>query len=633
MRLHNVLTRLAASGQPIPPVDLAMQLGVSLRTLQGDIARLRRLSDEHGFVIRTLRGRGVLLSVEDQNRFTAFINQLAETSSDSSATACAASIVHILLLDGGYVSTSVIAQRLSMSAATVKNQINEAQEYAQAHGLTIVSARHHGSRIKGNPRLQKQVVAEEIAANTSQSYVCQQLAPLIERLSPIHNILTDALNAEGLGINYLEFCFIQGFIIASVAMPGLGPCDVPSEFCDDERLLRVAHAVLEEASRLASVNVHAHAVTDLALELSAYVRNASADDVTADDIRFEVNGFLSQIDSRFDTDYAHDEILREMLQTHVLLLVNRLLQRRSCKNPCTDQIDLTKSLSSDTAILLADRITDRWGVTPSADEIGFIAMHFAAHDERTTQNRLRDVARIAVICSTGGGGALLVRMQLESIFSKAEVLALSHLEQDKLKEFSPDLIFSMVPLTVRPQAPVVSIREVLSEADLLRIRELVGQADFLRQNLPTSGEVWNLLTADLFSRCNASDYGRLIEEMAVDLVRRGIARKDYPQLVVRREHYASTVYLNGICVPHPVEAAGFSDAISVRVLERPFICDERPVRVVIMICLTAEHLNLYKPITRDVYDLMRVPSRAARLAACNSASEFKAIIREVAPHE
>ena len=649
MRLHSLLEQLVAAGQPVRAADLATRLHISTRTLQSDVAYLRVAGSEHGFRIVTKRGQGISIEVVDADAFQAFMDFVGQDA-HAQQTSRVDAILQIIVLHGGFVSTEEVAEELSLGRSTVLSELASVAVRAELFQLRLERTRHYGVRVTGPSHQLKEYLAQ--ASLDESSIVRAAFSSYESRLAEVDRALTDALNAEGLGINWHEFGLLKAFIVATAYLcEGKGEDEVvPEDDSDaldavsyvapvaegravDERLARVCTAAMEAAERSFGVTFSSEDYEDFADELAAYVRYAAAE-VRPEDIREGVERFLVATDERLGTTYLSDGVLRDMLQTHVMLLVNRLLHKVSCRNPYAREIGLTKSSSTDVAILLADRLTERYGVTPSSDEIGFVAMHFAAHDERVRQNRLHDFAKIVVVCSTGGGAAMFVKMQLESIFPGAEVSALSYLEQDKIAALDPDLLFTMVPLAESHGIPTIYIREVLSEGDLVRIRELVQSPDFRSASLVESDDsIWRLFSPTLFARVEASDYNELIDGMARQLVERGYATEAFPGLVSQRERFASTVYLNGICVPHPVEAAGVADAISVRVLERPFVWMGREVRIVFMICLTPGHVDRYRPITRLLYTLMRKPNCVARLQSCASVTELVSQMKEGAEHE
>ena len=60
--------------------------------------------------------------------------------------------------------------------------------------------------------------------------------------------------------------------------------------------------------------------------------------------------------------------------------------------------------------------------------------------EKEKQGKLLSYNRIGIVCSSGGGSAYMIKIQIESLFPRAEVKTFSFLQQDELKTFQPDLI-------------------------------------------------------------------------------------------------------------------------------------------------------------------------------------------------
>ena len=67
-----------------------------------------------------------------------------------------------------------------------------------------------------------------------------------------------------------------------------------------------------------------------------------------------------------------------------------------------------------------------YDVKPTFDEVGFVAMHFAGHMEKEKQQKLQLYDRIGVVCSSGGGSAYMIKLQIESLFPKSNSQDNSH---------------------------------------------------------------------------------------------------------------------------------------------------------------------------------------------------------------
>lgn len=154
-------------------------------------------------------------------------------------------------------------------------------------------------------------------------------------------------------------------------------------------------------------------------------------------------------------------------------MIDRLHQKISYKNNLISEICIRYPMIFNIAIRFTDMLKEKYDVEATHDEVGFVATHFAAHMEKERELRIRRFNRIGVVCSTGGGSAYLIKLQIESLFVKAEVETFSFLQLEELADFQPDLIFTIVPLNREFSAPIIYIKELLDDQDLIRIRQVL----------------------------------------------------------------------------------------------------------------------------------------------------------------
>lgn len=99
--------------------------------------------------------------------------------------------------------------------------------------------------------------------------------------------------------------------------------------------------------------------------------------------------------------------------------------------------------------------------------------------------------------------------------------------------------------------------------------------------------------------------------------------------MLERESYVSTIYMNGICIPHPIETDANRNMISVAVLNKPFIQNGKEIKVVFMICLKKDQIEMYKVITKKLYWLMQKPRYVDMITKVKSFEEMMSIMKEM----
>lgn len=632
MRIIQLLTALLDASGPVEISTLARRMDVSQRTIQNDLSFLRAAGSEHGFEVTAKRGRGVTAVIKDSKRVQEYLGFLSRDAS-LSAERRPSAILQLISLARDYVSTEELANSLSLSTGTVNNAMPEVVSLASRYGFKIERTRRHGTRVTGSPvKLREYLAASYVSGDCA---IVGGVAYLEAGLVGITDTLSAALGSEDIRLNYEEYKLLRALLLMTVAMSPLVEEDSLPGLPDvDSRVGRVIGKVSEAVSRDMGISLSTGDAAFLGGEL-AKCANLSVDTTRgATETHALVLAFLSKVDERYGSDYLDDRAFVDMLDAHVALLVSRLMMGTSFSNPFAREIQVTKPLCLDLAVQLCEELTKRYEIVPSTDEVAFIAMHFAAHDERVSQNRMRGYARIVVVCSTGGGAATLVKMQLESVFPDARIEALSYLEQKRIKEIEPDLVFTMVPLSEAPCAPTLYIREILSDSDLLAIRETIQYGPLEGSHVVgTDSTVSGLIASELFARMSASSYEDVIRSMAADCVRLGYAPEEFIDLVMIRERFASTVYMNGVCIPHPVEAVATRAAIAVRILETPLCEDGRDISIVFLPCLTKELVGLYKPISQFLYGLMRDPERVRELLPFSSSGQLVQRIMKMEMHD
>lgn len=197
-------------------------------------------------------------------------------------------------------------------------------------------------------------------------------------------------------------------------------------------------------------------------------------------------------------------------------------------------------------------------------------------------------------------------------------------------KFEPDLIFTVMPLSSDIQIPIIYIKELLDDKDLYRIKQLLQCDDYDPYTLISDNPVYySFFSKDFFKKIDGYDYIEMIKDMAMELEELKYGKEGYCDLVLERESYVSTVYLNGVCIPHPIETDANENMISVRILNKPVLHNDKEVKMIFMICLKKDQVEMYKSITRKLYQLMQEPKYIEKIEHVQSFEEMIAVMKEI----
>ena len=110
--------------------------------------------------------------------------------------------------------------------------------------------------------------------------------------------------------------------------------------------------------------------------------------------------------------------------------------------------------------------------------------------------------------------------------------------------------------------------------------------------------------------------------MSQDIVDEGACSPSYPRDVWERESYLSTIYTNGVSIPHPIEMTGNKNIISVALIHSDISHEGRKPKIIFMISLIKGNLELHKQISKYLTKVMTNKDIVYMLNKSQSYEEF-----------
>ncbi|MGL5693038.1 MAG: PTS sugar transporter subunit IIA, partial [Peptostreptococcaceae bacterium] len=313
----------------------------------------------------------------------------------------------------------------------------------------------------------------------------------------------------------------------------------------------------------------------------------------------------------------------KLLYLHIASLIERVKNEQKLKNSFSHEISYQYPTVFNLAIQLSKRIEDEYKIKISQDEIGFIATHIAVPFVKRQEQSFNKRYKIAIICSSGGGSAYLIKLRLKEIFSNAELRNFSLLDKDEVIEFEPDLIFSITDLSFKVKAPVILIKEILDDLDYLKIKESVRFVGGHGQCTSPKDYFLSLFDKKHFMCIKGKEnYKSVLEKMAQKVVYDGASSSSFTQDVLERENFLNTIYTNGVTIPHPIEMTGTRNLISVALVQSDIEYEKRKPQVIFMISLIKGNLELHKQISKYINVIMQDENVVNSLKNSQTYEEF-----------
>lgn len=628
MRLCHIMNDLLEAKDYLSLDHFIKTYEVSKRTIQNDLSYLMQMSSRKGYQLHMRRGRGYLLEVTNRELLNDFIKSL-ESDRLIDTKDRNKSIAVYLAMQSDYVSMDKVAETFQISKTSVKKEMREVEELLESFHLQLEKKSHYGIRLIGAAHDCKQMLADFFFENNP--FLENAMQDILKDFAQVNSLLVNQIEKEDLNINYNELKNVIVWLQITVFYARI---HVEKQMFMTSKpvnaIQRIAWKMKEMMEACFDIAISAESLQEMEVVLRLNVRAKQPTVSFFDQLRQDVDLFLLDIDKLYNTAFSEDQDFKESLLTHVSLLIERLHQKISYKNTLIKEICIRYPMIFNIAIRFSDMLKEKYNVEVTHDEAGFIATHFAAHMERERKSRILRFNRIGVVCSSGGGSAYLIKLQIESLFSQADVETFSFLQMDELERYHPDLIFTIMPLDRDFAAPVIYIKELLDDLDLMRIRQVLQYDNCDSLSIADADSyLYSIFDRHFFQIRKSDDYLALLQEMAQQIEESGYGGEHYAQYVMERESYMSTIYMNGVCIPHPIEICANRNLISVCILEEPICYEDKQASIIFMVSLTKEDYEVHKDITKKLYQLMNDEKRLQRVLRNRTLEELLIVMKEL----
>ncbi|MEG0329718.1 MAG: PTS sugar transporter subunit IIA [Longicatena sp.] len=624
MRIYQILVDLMEANEYLNLTYFMKKYEVSRRTIQNDLSYLIQMSSKKGYQIHMTRGSGYLLEVIDVALLEAFKATLVGNQGVDIKDR-AQSILAYLALQNDYIAMDSIAEQFDMSKTTIKNNMEDVEELAKIYGLKLERRSHYGIKLHKNDKGCKQFLVDLYVSQNV--LLIQVMKEQIASFEKVKEFLLKQFEIHQLNINYHELNNVIVWLEITVYY-AMVKKEVHENISKNGN--SIINTLVEMIESTYDVQINETSKEIMEEVLQANVRKKIPSISFSDQLEEDITMFLLEIDELYDTSFTQDNEFKVSLITHVSLLIDRLHQKISYKNTLIDELSIRYPMIFNIAIRFGDMLKDKYGVVVTRDETGFVATHFAVHMEKERKLKAPQFHNIAVICSSGGGSAYLIKLQMESLFPSSKVETFSMLQMDDVKNFAPDLIFTIMPLSQEFKVPVILIKELLDDDDLKRIRQVLQYDHYDSLTIDNSNPyLYAIFHRDFFEVKKADDCTSLITKMAEKLEQAGIGGEHFCEYVLERESYMETIYLNGVAIPHPMQMSGVRNMISVCILDKPIYYHKKDVKIVFLISLTKEDYEVHKDITKILYMLMKDEKRLSRILTTRTFEELMIVIKEL----
>ena len=600
-RQHDIICMLMNSKYSVTGKEIADKLGISVRTVQSDIAHMNRISP-----IILSSNRGYVISQDAANHLA---RQVDAPAIEEDYTFLPHRILQIFSQSNRSWRIDDLAEALFISTPTLERHLRQIPSILAPHQLEL---RRHGGMlwIEGEERDKRQLIGSLIAQEAGASFhASAQAANLFADMDIglVRSLVESIIDAAGYRIK-------QGYednLYASITIA----------------LYRMrVHAHVETcASATPATESAEHRIADeLCQRYSLHFRI----DVQDGDLAYLATLFHGQIEPVHSEErHAYGELSSSALAADVKSLVNEVLDSFLLHIDFSQPLysfamhvdallrrDRTSQMQDDgmldnikrrfpfvyeVALLVAHKISERYNVELSDGEIGFICIHIGLLLEHTATS---DHMRIGLNCRDYHGTAKRIRTGILEQCPDAIIV-----DNDEIADGN-DLDLLVTTRRVRePYITSVEISPLFTNDDRIELVSALALCEQRRRDAAMRDLFSTYLDDQLFFVDESiGEKQAAISFLGNRMHAAGIVNEEFTASVFKREALSPTCFFNLFAIPHALEMNAARTMVAILINPQGIRWDEQHVRIVLMIAIRPddrkEFMKLYDGIVKALWD-------------------------------
>ncbi|MED3912460.1 BglG family transcription antiterminator [Peribacillus simplex] len=631
----SIILRELISMQSISTVTsehLANLNRVSSRTIRNDIKELDNLLSEHGATVRSVRGTGYELKINDERSFHNFLQDISRDLQQGVIPTLPEDrvqyLIKRLLLTDEYMKLENLADELYISTSTIQNDLRDVKKILNKYEITLDKRPNYGLKVKGDEMKLRFCMSEyifnrreiELDLLNDRVSILPREEILAIRSQILKKIQEYKINLSDIGLNNLIIHIaIACKRIYSENYVSLYPEDLKDiiEQMEYEVAIEIVKGIEETfqivfpEAETAYVAIHL-----LGLKMNSEISTSAKEvqNFIDKEIYDLTTSILESIENELRLGIKDDNELFIGMSLHLKPAINRYRYGMNLRNPMLQEIKSNYPLAFEASIVAGRVIKQKSGIDMHENEIGYIALHIGGAIER--RKMINQPKHCIIVCASGVGSARLLYYKLQSkfgfdlnIIGTTEYYKLSQISMDGL-----DFIVSTIPIPDNLPIPVIEVNTILGTNDFEKIENIMLEKKhktikytreelvFLQQNLETKEKVIHFL-------------GDKLQKL-------GLVNEEFIASVFEREAISPTCFGNLVAVPHPIMPQTDTTFWTVCTLQKPITWEDKRVQFVCLLSVqknSNEDLQKMYNLLGNVIDDIHI---VQRLLKCRTYQEF-----------
>lgn len=626
-RQQEIVNLLSSKTTPMTGLELADILGVSLRTIQGDIRKINKES----YAISS-SGDGYSLAPS----FVLDSFTQAQSAVDDSAEDQA--LLRLIMGQSGRITVDDLAEHFFLSTSTVERKLRQARKQIEAFDLAIIKRRGK-IHLEGNEVDKRRLISTLIADEASTSF--SSLEDIEAWVGDLD--LSRIQIAIERAMDECEVRIKPGYKQAVLTNLGIAVHRMRngSYICDYHPVISESGIEAAIAERFCELYKDHYKIapgqSDIAylgsLLLGQIETINQANEKTWSSHWSDSNEFVNRVNAIVNNVFASFLLHPESSQAlftfamHVNALIERCHGFQYEKTETVENIKMSCPFIYELSVLISRELEDEFEIQISNGEMGFICIHVGMLIESLLAE---DKARIMLDCDNYQGLSDRLLEQLERKFSDiATILRPDDTTDNAIDKHEIDLVITTRRVDSR-NPRMISISPFCTSSDFLKIESALGlwhshfQTKRIERLLRPFFDDRLFFLSDMHPEL--VNRQRIIEFLSKHMEGMGYVQNDFYKSVLQRENLSSTCFFDLFAVPHSIEMNSKKTIASIFLNPNGVPWGEGQAKIIILIAVCREDrqrfMEIYNSIVRSLCDEVK----ASKIAKSRSLEEFLELI-------
>ncbi|MGI8349407.1 BglG family transcription antiterminator [Niallia circulans] len=591
--------------------DISEQLNISSRTVRNDI---KDLNDNYLIGARIISNKRQGYQLEGE---LVGFKQRHHIEFEERAFY----IVKALLDTKEWTTYEQLSQMIYFSPQTIRSDIQRISQMitSQKRNLSVEALVFQGIRLEGD-EFDKRLLLESLVEKnfmTIKELYKELLVRfggwvLEEELNLLSTVVIENLNKyiHDIPTGKLSSLLVHLIIAIYRIRHGYEICEVKEvEQSLDYEEFELASKILEDVQEIFQIDIGNQEKMYFSLHLISQriiVSFYNNETNIPQELKQELEKSLVDLGKQYDFRFNEDRLLVSGLLFHLAKAQYPLQYQLYVENPYISHIKMEYLLAYHIAVLLAHRLEKHLTFVVPESEIGYIALHIAAHIERTKRKKVR----VAIVSGSGIGASMILKQKIQRHFLDIEIAGEYTLQMLDQIEENISLIISTMDVK-KNGIPIIHVNEFLDEQDLKKIAVAINQG-FLDRTLSENRFI-------LLDENNKHDFLlRLTEKVKMEYLLDGI---------LTREEMSSTEVGNYVAMPHPIARTENEETmIYIAINHKPIPWGKTNVQLVFLILPSeVDRENHYK-VFKQLYQLVKSKDKVQELIQTKDFQSFMEVL-------